>query len=99
MSTKIPVGVLGATGAVGQKFIKLLENHPWFEVTDVAASERTSGKLYGEAVSWKQVTPIPKSVSSLEVRPCTPELKCRLVFSGLDAAVAGPIEEAFAQAG
>lgn len=99
MSEKIPVGVLGATGAVGQKFIKLLENHPWFEVTEVAASERTSGKLYGDAVSWKQVTPIPEGVCNLEVRPCTPELKCRVVFSGLDAAVAGPVEEDFARAG
>ncbi len=99
MSTKIPVGVLGATGAVGQKFIKLLEDHPWFEVTEVAASERTSGRLYGEAVSWKQVTPIPQPVRSLEVRPCTPDLKCRVVFSGLDAGVAGPIEEDFARAG
>jgi aspartate-semialdehyde dehydrogenase len=99
MSAKIPVGVLGATGAVGQKFIKLLEDHPWFEVTEVAASERTSGKLYGEAVSWKQVTPIPESVRSLEVKPCTPELKCRVVFSGLDANVAGPIEENFSRAG
>ena len=62
MSGKIPVGILGATGAVGQKFIKLLENHPWFEVTEVAASERTSGKPYGEAASWKQVTPIPEGV-------------------------------------
>jgi len=99
MSTKIPVGVLGATGAVGQKFIKLLEAHPWFEVTEVAASERTSGKLYGDAVSWKQVTPIPEGVKALEVKPCKPDLKCRIVFSGLDANVAGPIEEDFARAG
>ncbi len=99
MSSKIPVGVLGATGAVGQKFIKLLEDHPWFEVTEVAASERTSGKLYGDAVSWKQVTSIPEAVRSSEVKPCTPELKCRVVFSGLDANVAGPIEEDFARAG
>lgn len=99
MNAKIPVGVLGATGAVGQKFIKLLENHPWFEVTEVAASERTSGKLYSEAVSWKQVTPIPEGVRNLEVRPCTPGLNCRIVFSGLDAAVAGPVEDEFARAG
>lgn len=99
MSAKIPVGVLGATGAVGQKFIKLLENHPWFEVTEVAASERTSGKLYRDAVSWKQVTPIPKAVGSLEVKPCAPNLKCRVVFSGLDASVAGQIEDDFARAG
>jgi aspartate-semialdehyde dehydrogenase len=99
MSAKIPVGVLGATGAVGQKFIKLLEGHPWFEVTEVAASERTAGRFYGDAVSWKQVTPIPEGVRGLEVRPCTPDLKCRVVFSGLDSSVAGTIEDDFAQAG
>jgi len=99
MSSKIPVGVLGATGTVGQKFITLLENHPWFELTEVAASERTSGRPYGDAVSWKQVTPIPENARSLEIRPCVPDLKCRIVFSGMDAAVAGPIEEDFARAG
>ncbi len=99
MSGKIAVGVLGATGAVGQKFVKLLANHPWFEVTEVAASERTSGKLYGNAVSWKQVTPIPDAVQSLEVKPCVPDLKCRVVFSGLDANVAGGVEDDFARAG
>jgi aspartate-semialdehyde dehydrogenase len=99
MSAKIPVGILGATGTVGQKFIKLLENHPWFEVTEVAASERTSGKRYGDAASWKQVTPIPEMIRNLEVRPCTPDLKCRIVFSGLDSGVAGPIEDDFARAG
>ncbi len=96
---KIAVGVLGATGAVGQKFIKLLEDHPWFEVTEVAASERSAGKSYQDAVAWKQTTPIPEGVRRLEVRPCAPGLKCRIVFSGLDAAVAGPVEESFAQAG
>jgi aspartate-semialdehyde dehydrogenase len=99
MTSKIAVGVLGATGAVGQKFIKLLEGHPWFEVTEVAASERSAGKRYADIVSWKQVTPVPESVSDLEVRPCTPSLKCRVVFSGLDASVAGPIEEDLARAG
>jgi aspartate-semialdehyde dehydrogenase len=99
MKVKIPVGVLGATGAVGQKFIKLLEGHPWFKVTEVAASERTSGKLYGQAVSWKQTTPIPESVRALEIRPCAPDLKCRIVFSGLDANIAGTVEDEFAQAG
>lgn len=99
MSEKIPVGVLGATGAVGQKFIKLLEGHPWFEVAEVAASERTAGKLYGDAVAWKQMTPIPESVRSMEVLPCTPELKSRVVFSGLDASVAGEVEEDLAKAG
>ncbi len=99
MNSKIAVGVLGATGAVGQKFIKLLQGHPWFEVTEVAASERSTGKRYGEAVSWKQDTPIPANVRDLEVHPCTPDLKCRIVFSGLDASVAGPIEDDLAKAG
>jgi len=99
MSAKIPVGILGATGTVGQKFIKLLEHHPWFEVTEVAASERSIGRAYGEVVPWKQTTPIPEAVRSLKVKPCVPDLKCRVVFSGLDAAVAGPIEEEFARAG
>ncbi len=99
MQTRLPVGVLGATGAVGQKFIKLLENHPWFEVTEVAASDRSAGKPYRDAVAWKQVTPIPEGVADLEVRPCVPVLKCRVVFSGLDASVAGEIESDFARAG
>jgi aspartate-semialdehyde dehydrogenase len=96
---RIPVGVLGATGAVGQKFIKLLEYHPWLEVTQVAASERSAGKRYADAVSWKQNTPIPETVRDLEVRPCTPQLDCKIVFSGLDASVAGEVEENFARAG
>jgi aspartate-semialdehyde dehydrogenase len=96
---RIPVGVLGATGAVGQKFIKLLEYHPWLEVTQVAASERSAGKRYAEAVAWKQNTPIPETVRDLEVRPCTPQLDCKIVFSGLDASVAGEVEENFARAG
>jgi aspartate-semialdehyde dehydrogenase len=99
MSSKIPVGVLGATGAVGQKFIALLEKHPWFEVTEVAASERSAGKPYATAASWKQKTPIPQSVRDLEVKPCSPGLDCRIVFSGLDASVAGEVEDAFAKAG
>src|SRR5262245_35035706 len=99
MSSKIPVGVLGATGAVGQKFIALLERHPWFQVTEVAASERSAGKPYATAASWKQKTPIPESVRDLEVKPCTPGLDCRIVFSGLDASVAGEVEDAFARAG
>ena len=96
---RIPVGVLGATGTVGQKFIKLLEGHPWLEVTQVAASERSAGKRYADVVSWKQNTPIPAAVRDLEVRPCTPDLACRIVFSGLDASVAGEVEENFARAG
>src|SRR5262245_32441576 len=96
---RIPVGVLGATGAVGQKFIKLLEHHPWLEVTQVAASERSAGRRYADTVSWKQNTPIPDAVRNLEVRSCTPNLDCKIVFSGLDASVAGEVEENFARAG
>ncbi len=99
MSANIPVAVLGATGAVGQKFIKLLENHPWFEVKEVAASERSAGKCYEQAVAWKQTTPVPEAVRLLEIQPCSPELKCRVAFSGLDASVAGRIEEDLAGAG
>ncbi|MBZ5496183.1 MAG: aspartate-semialdehyde dehydrogenase [Acidobacteriia bacterium] len=99
MAARIPVGVLGATGTVGQKFIRLLENHPWFEVAELAASERSAGRPYEEVVAWKQSTPIPDAVRHLELRPCLADLECRLVFSGLDAGIAGPIEDSFAQAG
>ncbi|HXG63794.1 MAG TPA: aspartate-semialdehyde dehydrogenase [Blastocatellia bacterium] len=99
MANKIPVGVLGATGAVGQKFVKLLENHPWFELTEVAASDRSAGKAYKDATLWRQYTPIPESVKGKTVKPCEPGLDCRLVFSGLDSSVAGEVEENFARAG
>lgn len=98
---KVKVGILGATGMVGQRFIQLLENHPWFEVTAVAASERSSGKTYREAMvgRWKLETPIPENIGRMEVRECTPDLECRIVFSAMDASVAGPVEEEFARAG
>jgi aspartate-semialdehyde dehydrogenase len=99
MSLKIPVGVLGATGAVGQKFVKLLENHPWFELTEIAASDRSAGKKYHEATTWRQYTPIPEAIRDMTVAPCEPGLDCDLVFSGLDSSVAGEIEENFARAG
>ena len=99
MSNNIRVGILGATGAVGQRFVQLLENHPWFTVTALAASERSEGKPYAEAVTWRLDTPIPAAVKDLVVQPCTPGLPCDLVFSGLDASIAGPIEQAFAAGG
>jgi aspartate-semialdehyde dehydrogenase len=99
MTSKIPVGVLGATGAVGQKFVKLLENHPWFELTEIAASDRSAGKPYAEATTWRQYTPIPARLRDRAVKPCEPSLDCKIVFSGLDSSVAGPIEEDFARAG
>ena len=99
MSAKIPVGVLGATGAVGQKFVKLLEGHPWFELTELAASDRSAGKPYAEATTWRQYSAIPERLRGREVKPCEPNLDCRLVFSGLDSSVAGEVEENFARAG
>ncbi len=99
MKEKIKVGVLGATGAVGQKFVQLLNNHPWFELTETAASERSIGKTYGEATRWFQNTPLPERVRHFPVKPCRPELDCQIVFSGLDAAVAGEVEAEFADAG
>ena len=96
---KIPVGVLGATGAVGQKFVFLLANHPWFEIRQLGASERSSGKSYQEAVSWKLPVPIPEDIAGMIVKDCSPNFDCEIVFSGLDSSVAGTIEELFAQAG
>jgi aspartate-semialdehyde dehydrogenase len=99
MSEKVQVGVLGATGAVGQKFVTLLDNHPWFELTELAASDRSAGKSYKEAAIWRQYKPIPKRLQNQTVKPCAPTLDCRVVFSGLDSSVAGEIEEDFARAG
>jgi aspartate-semialdehyde dehydrogenase len=97
--SKIEVGILGATGSVGQKFIQLLENHPYFKVVEVAASDRSAGKKYSEAVNWFLASPIPSDVAGLTVQSCEPKLKSRLVFSALDANVAGEIESAFAMNG
>lgn len=96
---KIPVGILGATGTVGQKFILLLAEHPWLEIRELAASDRSAGSCYEEVVSWKQPRAIPEQVRKMVVKPCHPNLDCRIVFSGLDASVAGEIEKAFALAG
>ena len=98
-TARLRAGVLGATGAVGQRFVQLLAAHPWFELAALAASERSAGKPYAEAVSWRLEGPMPSAASELPVRPAEPGLECDLVFSALDAAVAGPIEEAFARAG
>lgn len=96
---KIPVGVLGATGSVGQKFIQLLEDHPYFEVVEVGASERSAGKLYKDAVNWILSTPIPKSIANLTVKNCVPDFESKVVFSGMDASVAGEVETDFAKKG
>ncbi|MDO8574162.1 MAG: aspartate-semialdehyde dehydrogenase [bacterium] len=99
MNPKIPVGILGATGSVGQKFIELLADHPWFEITAVAASENSAGKAYKDAVGWFMKKPIPERVASMIVEKCEPTLDCKIVFSGLDASVAGEIETKFRDAG
>jgi len=96
---KISVGILGATGSVGQQFVNLLRNHPWFEVKALAASERSAGKKYKDAVNWILREPIPEHLSQMIVSDCIPDLPCKVVFSGLDASVAGEIETNFAQAG
>ncbi|MEK7101094.1 MAG: aspartate-semialdehyde dehydrogenase [Patescibacteria group bacterium] len=96
---KLRVGILGATGSVGQRFVALLSDHPWFTVTALAASEKSAGKPYRNAVNWKMATPIPDDVARLVIMEASPPLPCDLVFSGLDASVAGEIEEAFAKSG
>lgn len=96
---KIPVGILGATGVVGQRFVSLLTKHPWFDLAVVTASERTAGKPYGDVVQWMLPEPLPPKATSMEVRPTTAALPCRLLFSALDAAIAGPLEVELAMAG
>jgi aspartate-semialdehyde dehydrogenase len=93
------VGVLGATGLVGQRLVKLLADHPWFELTEVAASERSSGKTYADAVNWHLDGPIPAVARDLVVKGLDPSLDSDFVFSALDSSVAGSAEEDFARAG
>lgn len=96
---KWPVAVLGATGAVGQTFIRLLENHPWFELSEVAASERSAGRTYGDVTRWIEGT-MPHAVRKMDVVLVDPaRIKSPIVFSAMDSAVAGEFEEAFARAG
>lgn len=94
---EIKVGVLGATGTVGQRFISLLAAHPYFVIHVLGASARSAGKPYAQAVLWKQTSPIPHIVRGMVVKECKPEFfsECSVVFSGLDAEVAGDIGEFF----
>jgi aspartate-semialdehyde dehydrogenase len=96
---KYRAGVLGATGIVGQRLVELLADHPWFELAEVAASERSSGKRYAEAARWHGERPIPARAANLVVKGLEPVLECDFVFSALDSSVAGPAEEEFARAG
>src|SRR5476649_284033 len=95
----IEVGILGATGMVGQQFIALLANHPWFRVTWLGASQRSEGKAYRDAAAWRLAAPLPDGVAALGVDAATPGRAPTLVFSGLDSSVATEIEGAFAAAG
>lgn len=95
----IPVAVLGATGAVGQTFVRLLDAHPWFRLAEVAASERSAGRAYGEATRWIDGT-MPDEAANLTVQECNPGVvRSPVVFSALDSSVAGEAEQAFARAG
>src|SRR3990172_6955895 len=96
---KIPVGILGATGTVGQRMVQLLERHPWFEVTWLGASERSVGQTYAEAARWRLKTPIPAAVAALKVSDPRPEHAPKVVFAALDAAVAQQLEPHFAATG
>src|SRR5215471_18712037 len=96
---KIPVGILGATGVVGQRFIQLLEGHPWFEVAWLAASDRSEGKKYEDAVRWRLKTPIPEHVRKMPVSPAGAEGAPRVIFAALDAGIARELEPKFAEAG
>lgn len=98
-SSRWPVAVLGATGAVGQAFVRLLEGHPWFDLVEVAASERSKGKSYRDATKWLEGV-MPANVAGLTVKACSPdEISAPIVFSALDSGVAGEVEAAFAKAG
>jgi aspartate-semialdehyde dehydrogenase len=96
---KIKAGILGCTGTVGQKLIALLSNHPDFEITEIAASENSAGKKYIDTVNWKEQACIPDELKNNIIKKCKPPLNAKILFSGLDSAVAGKIEADFAKAG
>lgn len=96
---KIEVGILGCTGMVGQKLISLLCNHPLFQVTSIAASASSCGKIYSEHVNWKEAKDIPPDVGKMKIKECGDVLKEKILFSGLDSKVAGEFEESYAKNG
>ncbi len=99
MSNKLSVGILGATGIVGQRFIQMLEHHPWFEVSWLAASDRSEGRPYAEAARWRLKTAIPDAVARMTVSPAKPEDAPKIIFAALDAGIARELEPQFAAAG
>ncbi|HET6170563.1 MAG TPA: aspartate-semialdehyde dehydrogenase, partial [Terracidiphilus sp.] len=99
MQNKYPIGILGATGMVGQRFIQLLENHPWFEIAWLAASDRSSGKKYGEAARWRLEFPLPNRIANMTVSPADPAGAPMVIFAALDSDIAKELEPKFAAAG
>jgi aspartate-semialdehyde dehydrogenase len=99
MTNKLPIGILGATGMVGQRYIQLLENHPWFEIVWLAASDRSSGKPYGEAAKWRLETPMPERIAKMVVSPADPQGAPKTIFASIDAAIARELEPKFAAVG
>ena len=99
MKKKYSVGILGATGMVGQRYIQLLEDHPRFEVTWLAASDRSSGKPYSEAAKWRLDTPLPERIAKMTVSPADPEGAPKIIFASVDTAIAREMEPRFAAAG
>ncbi len=99
MSNKLPVGILGATGVVGQRFIQMLEGHPWFEVAWLAASDRSEGRPYAEAARWRLKTAIPGNVAKMTVTAAQPDGAPKIIFAALDASIARELEPQFAAAG
>jgi aspartate-semialdehyde dehydrogenase len=96
---KLPVGILGATGAVGQRFVQLLADHPWFEVVDLAASDRSAGKPYREACTWRLSAAPSEAIGAIRVATCEGPFRAKVLFSGLDSSVAGEVESALAGQG
>ncbi len=103
MKSKLPIGILGATGMVGQRYIQLLENHPFFEINWLAASDRSSGKPYGDAARWRLDSPLPERIAKMVVSPAEPQSASgatpKIIFASVDAAIAREIEPKFAAAG
>lgn len=96
---KIEVGILGATGSVGQKFIELLTNHPFFEISELGASSKSAGKPYGTAANWIQNSELVDSIANITVKSCEDKFNSKILFSALDASVAGEIETDYANSG
>ena len=99
MQTKLSVGILGATGIVGQRFVQMLEHHPWFEVAWLAASDRSEGKSYAEAARWRMKTAMPERIAEMRVSAAKPEGAPKIIFAALDSSIAAELEPRFAEAG